>query len=354
VDYLFLKSVEDFNEKNYVKMREEVLDFLPKRFINAHVHTTTKTINPKELENVKLNRYILRKPLYDKKEVFERIYPGKEMLNLGIPLPLIKAGISPEVCNEMMIERIAETGQPGLVLPTNLDKSLEMAKEKGVKISGVKFHPWQFNREKREDFGIREYFNEELLEKCEKNDLTILSELFSGWTEEDKKTLKEVSENYKLKIVVPHLGLNYVDFKKSFVEYKEISESYEKFKKELKEVSEIDNLFVDTSMMIYESMLKAGIEEFGEERVMWGDDFPFGFSQKIIEVRFDNAILGEALYNIVNGEFDKVKEEWKYFFNEYQQIAELKEAFEKIGMDNEKVKKKLFVENAKKVYNIEF
>lgn len=341
-----------FNKENYVKMKKRVLDWLPNKLIDAHVHTATEVRKEKRdlLEKSILNKHLIKQGIHATNEIFHKLFPKKEIKKIGFPLPLLKAGVEQNYVNELIIEEMKK-GLIGCMLVSknleSMEKQIKKAKEEGVKFYGLKFHPWIFREIKTPVF-LEDYFNDDILSFCEKHKLTLITELPNGWNKSSIKVLKNIVGDYKINIIIPHLGFNNKGFVFKFKDFiKNLNADYSKFKETFEKIKDINNLFFDTSMVIDTRIIKAAFEVLGENRIIWGDDFPHSFTPKIREMRPSKKQLGKDLNNIVNHNAENVKHPWKYYINFYQQLNIIKNAVPNIN------ETKLFSKNAQKIYNIQ-
>jgi hypothetical protein len=341
-----------FSRESFEEIKEEVLDWLPNKIVDAHVHTATEVQkeNRAQLKKFKIAREILKNGLEDKDAVYKRLFMDKEVLRVGFKLPLIQAGIDVSCNDKVMLKRM-RGGLIGCMLyseePGLIKDSFKKSEEKGVKFKGVKLHPWLFNED---SFSIEKYFKEDFLEFCEKKKLTLICELPDGYTERNVKILKKVLNKYDIKIVIPHLGFNYKGFVLDFSDYQKFLRARnDQFKKEFLKIKNIKNLCVDTAMMVDQRIINAACEILGDERILWGTDYPFGFSPKIGETRIKTEELALALGRISEGEV--IRDVWFFDFNVYLQIKALKNYFDKVQKSQDAVNN-IFRDNALRVYGV--
>ena len=354
-----MAKLEYFAYEDYIKLKKEVLSWLPSRIIDAHVHTATKVqpYNYHLLSKSILNGSIVRKGLYYHDYIYEHLFPKKEVFAVGFPLPLRKIGIQPSYVNHLLISEMKK-GLVGCMLGSQsmgvLNKAIDDAKRHKVKYHGIKFHPWMSDKPK-EKISLEDYFNDAILRFCERNKLSIICELPNGWNEKDIKTLKGIFKNYNLKIIIPHLGFNNRGFILEFAQYiKDLTAPYNSFKKQIRKVKGFKNLYLDTAMIIDERLIRASFEALGEDRILWGDDYPYSFTQKIREIRRTEPELAKDLFNIINNHPGKVRDVWIYYYDVHQQIKMIKDFANCMSYKKSKnFAKKIFCNNAIKAFNMQ-
>ena len=335
---------------NHEELKKDILSFVPKKIIDAHIHTATCVkgpIDPAKKEPHPLSFRImdgrvLNAPL----NLFDDVFPDSETSMVGFPLPLPFANENPERSNqELMVEEMKK-GVLGLL--TRMDmKSMEeaigLAKKAGVRFRGIKFHPRMFPAKPKHEVLLTDIATDDILEFCEKEKLAMLLELSHGIADDDIGTIKRFDSTFNVKIVYPHLTYNHKGFVMSREEYDKSSEEYDK---QFRKISGTNNAFFDTSMVVNKAMVRSSINTFGEDRIIYGTDFPFGFTQKIREFRPDNDTVANALKNLIDGK--DFKERWQYDYNIYLQVKAIKDASEALNLDSAR---KIMFENAKKVYD---
>jgi predicted TIM-barrel fold metal-dependent hydrolase len=157
-----------------------------------------------------------------------------------------------------------------------------------------------------------------------------------------------IGENYNIRTVIPHLGFNYWGFVMRADDYnKSLEGSAEWFDKELKKINECRNVFFDASMVIDKRGVEAAISRFGETKVMYGTDYPFGFSPKIIENRPDNDTLARDLRALMS---KRLKNPWRYYYNIYLQVLAFINAEKDLKLD---IKEKVMQKNSKRIYKLD-
>ncbi|MBU0671185.1 hypothetical protein KKF29_03440, partial [Patescibacteria group bacterium] len=102
-------------------------------------------------------------------------------------------------------------------------------------------------------------------------------------------------------------------------------------------------------LIINQRVINSALSTLGENRIIWGDDFPSSLTPKIKEYRPDLDCLQNDLNDIILN--NKYKDAWKYYYNIYQQIKGIKNYSDKNNKNNE-FKNKIFYENTKKIFNL--
>ena len=345
----------EYSPKGYEQLRNEVLDWLPKRIINAHVHTASGVRKEKEhlLDKSVLNKKLLLNGLSYNEKVYENVFPGRQISAVGFPLPFKKVGIEADHVNRLLIKEM-KYGVHGVMM-ASLDVGLledlsKEAEKNGVEFRGLKFHPWLFGETPKEKITIDGYFSDELLDFAERKNMTLICELPNGLNKKDLRTLEKVHDNYSFRILIPHLGLNNLGFITDKEEFaRNLHASYDEFRDHFMELKEFDRVYLDTAMITDARLLRASFEEFPDDRLLWGDDYPFCLTQKISDYRPSKKEMGDALYRITND--IKGEDDWKYLYNIYQQVGMIKMVVEE-GSFDKGFKDNLFSRNAENVYNL--
>jgi len=340
---------------DYEKIKKQVLEFIPKKIIDAHVHTGTSAENVNEVKQelhplsygIMKNR-TLTIPL----DVFSRIFPNTKTDFVGFPLPLpFKEINETEWNNNLMISEMKKGINGLLLFRRNLEemqKTLNIAEENNVKFHGVKIHPRLFPEKQKQTVLASDLIKKEHLEFFEKNKLTMLLELSHGLCEEDISFLKKVNNNYKINIVLPHMTYN----RKGFLTYqydylKSLKGNSLEFEEEFSKIRNLNNVFMDSSMIIDKRIIETGINILGEDKIIYGTDYPFCFTSKIKENRPGDEVLIEMIKSVIDN--NPVKDIWKYDYNIYLMVKAIIDAQNTLNLD---VIKKIMRENAIKAFKL--
>jgi len=343
------------NINKYNQIREEVLDFLPLKIIDAHVHTGTRAgeVNPEKQEPHPLSYGIMKnRTLTISLDSFSGVFPDKDIKMVGFPLPLPFEEINPIEWNNKLMIKEMKKGIYGVLHwirdIDEMEKTIKIAKKNNLKFHGIKFHPRLYPEKEKQTVLISDMINEKILDFAEKNKLTMITELSHEFCKEDVVFLKKIDENYNINIVIPHMGLNYRGFVMSYKDYKNtLTKPCEEFEEEFSKLQKCDRIFMDSSMIIDKRIIKAGLKIFGEDKILYGSDYPFGFTPKIKEFRPKDAELVKILRNIIDGK--KVKDIWKYDYNIYLVIKAIIDAEKSLNLD---IRNKIMSENAKRVFKL--
>lgn len=334
----------------YDALKEELKDILAQPTIDSHIHCGTSVENiPKEKQKPHPLSYGIMKhrTLTPKKDVFQRIFT-KQVDFVGFPLPLPFDDLDPHMWNSVLMIEQMKQGVHGLMHFSKLEQmqeAIDIAMKHSLEFKGIKFHPRMASWKPKKEVLLSDLLNKDVLDFAETNKLSLLLELSHGVCKEDTETLKGIDSSYKINTIIPHCAQNHKGFVMSHEDYKQsLICSAKEFEKELKPLSELNNTFMDASMVIDRRVVEAAITTLGEDKIMYGTDFPFGFTQKIREFRFTDEEIITDLRNIIDGDYGKIQNIWNYDYNILLQIKALK--------DSTEAYKKVMNLNTKKAYNL--
>ncbi len=342
-------------KKEYDRTRKKVLGWIPNKITDSHVHAVAKAGNvPVEKAKPYPISYRLFKnnTLMASPDIFNPVFPDSEIEMVGFPLPLPFKEINPISWNNILMIKEMKKGVHGVMYGLNnikeLNRTLKIAKKHNLKFHGIKFHPRMVPEKRRSEVLVKEIIQEKTLEFVEKNDLTMIVELSHGYNEEDVKFINMIGENYNVRTVIPHLGFNYRGFTMTMQDYKKSVEGRsEWFERQMKKLKDCKNLYFDTAMVIDKRAVQAVVDRFGDTKVMYGTDYPFGFTPKITENRpTDNNILAKELKAVIS---KRSKNPWRSYYNIYLQVLAIINAETSLKLDfNEKI----MFKNAKRIFRI--
>jgi predicted TIM-barrel fold metal-dependent hydrolase len=231
-----------------------------------------------------------------------------------------------------------------------MKKSLEIADENKVKFHGIKFHPRLFPEKEKQTVLLSDMVDKKVLEFAESEKLAMILELSHGFCKEDVSLLKEIDSSYKINVIIPHMGYNYKGFVMNADEFKKnLTGKTDEFEKEFKKISDSKRIFMDSALVVDKRIVEAGLKVFGQEKIMYGTDFPFCFTPKIEENRGDNEELVNILRCIIDGRCEEVKEIWRYDYNIYLIVKAIIEAQNSLNLD---VSNNVMYKNAKNVFRL--
>ncbi|MBW2981409.1 amidohydrolase [Candidatus Woesearchaeota archaeon] len=341
-------------KKEHDRVRKQILEWVPENIIDAHVHAVAKAGNvpPEKSKPHPISYRLFRNTTsMAYPDIFNPVFPNSKIEMIGFPLPLPFKEINPKQWNNRLMIKEMKKGIHGVLYGLNniteLNKTLKIAKKHSLIFHGIKFHPRMVPEKRREEVLLKEMVQEKTLDFIEKNNLAMILELSHGYNEDDIKFVNMIGENYNIRTVIPHLGFNYWGFVMRYDDYKKSLEgSTEWFEKELKKIKDCKNIYFDASMVIDKRAVQAALNMFGDTKVMYGTDYPFGFSPKIIENRPDNDTLAKDLKAIMN---KRMKNPWRYYYNIYLQVLAVINAETSLKLD---IKEKIMNKNAKRIYRI--
>jgi predicted TIM-barrel fold metal-dependent hydrolase len=341
-------------KKEFDRAKAQVLEWVPDNIIDAHVHAAAKAGNvPAEKSKPHPISYRLfrNSTLMVHPDIFSPVFPDSKIELIGFPLPLPFKEINPKQWNNRLMIKEMKKGIHGVMYGLNniteLNKTLKIAKKHNLIFHGIKFHPRMVPEKIREEVLAKEMVQEKTLDFIEKNNLTMILELSHGYNEEDAEFVNMIGENYNIRLVVPHLGFNYRGFVMRYSDYlKSLEDSPEWFENQLKRIKDCKNIYFDTAMVIDKRAVQAALNLFGETRIMYGTDYPFGFTPKIIENRPDDDILAKDIKALMQ---KRLKNPWRYYYNIYLQILAIINAEKGLKLD---IREKIMFRNSKRIYRI--
>jgi len=317
--------------EEYERIRKEVIDWLPSKIIDSHVHTPL-ILNTKPVRVFSRGLYNIyfKDKLKVTSENFQDILPGKDLSIIGIPPPYKES--VPKIINAMAVKE----PNPTLLINDEIKNLQPILKDNVI---GIKSH-WKIENKKG---NFDNLISEEKLEFLEKNKLCLLIEMSDPPNNFDK--LKEVDQRYKVKIILPHIGFSHEPM---FIPRKDFEDSFNKHRKDydvFRKLADTKNIFLDISMKTDYDLMATCLKHMGEDRLLFGTDFPFGLTMKIKEDRV--AIGRERMFMqlrdiLLGREFD---ERWRYFYNIYLLVWTLKKVCDRLDTEKEKV----MYNNAKKI-----
>ena len=319
------------NQKEYEELRKEIINWLPKKIIDCHVHTPLILYNK---PNRPFSKNLLKIYRQDRKIVtkkdFKYLYPKKDFSFFGFPLPYLEA--VPEKVNRDILKQ-----DIGVFLLDDELEHLEAAITK--KVIGLKAH-WKL-RNKAATFN--DIIDEGKCEFLEKNKLILLIEVSNP--PENFDILKNIDKSYNFNIILPHMAFNHKGFTVTKKVFDKAFKNHNKKFNILNKLSDTDHIFLDVAMVVNYDLIKTGIELLGSEKILFGTDFPFALTPKIEEEREDmgkEEFFG-CIRNILQGK--KHNKNWLFYKNIYLLLWLVKKACEKLDIDKELI----FHKNANRI-----
>ncbi|MFC1801388.1 amidohydrolase family protein [Nanoarchaeota archaeon] len=343
-----------FTKNSYFLLKKELQPWLEAPVIDAHVHTATsmEEIDPEKQKPHPLSFGIMNnRTLSIRPDTFSRIFP--DIKYIGFPLPLPFKNAKPDLWNNQLIINESKKGIFCLMHSQpvdHLEETMKIAREKNVQLYGIKIHPRMRPDKIKSEVLVTDLVSERLLDFAEKNKLSLLLELSHGFCEEDIKTLKYIDKSYNIKVIIPHFAQNHKGFVTNLGDYeKSIKDKSDPFVKEFKPLQETNNLYMDNALVIDKRVVQAALVTLGPDKILYGSDYPFGFTQRIKEFRFDDKILVSDLKKIIDGNYKQIYEIWKYDYNILLPIKALQIACDQLHLD---ATKKIMYQNIIKAYNL--
>jgi predicted TIM-barrel fold metal-dependent hydrolase len=333
------------------KLRKEILGWLPDNIIDAHVHTGIRAekITEREEKFALPYSWLKNKAVVSaKKDVFKEVYPGIGVEFVGIPLTFDV--MDPLVYNNELAIAEMKKGIAcelwGLNDTELLEESMANAKKNGLNFCGIKFHPRMVKAKAKENIRITDMIKEDTFEFVNKKKLAMTLELANGFCKEDVATLERLDSSFDFKIVLAHMAFNNNGFTMSRNEYmRSLKENGKELEEEFSKIAGLGNVYLDSSMIIDKRIIEGAISALGGERVMYGTDFPFGFTPKIKEERPLAKEYAEDLKKVID--IKPLADRWKFDYNIYLMVKALKDAETSLKLD---IADKVMFANAKKVF----
>jgi len=345
--------------QDYKDLQKEISNNLPKTITDCHIHTATWMPEiPEETKKFHpLSHFCLsNRKMNVRKDSFKRFFPNKQINLLGFPLPVPARFKNPSIqeWNKEVINQKKQNLLQGCLIHLdtneNIKNTINYAKKNNTKINGVKIHPRIATWKPKKEVLVIDLVTDSFLELAEKNNFSLNLEVSHGLCDEDIKKIKEIDDTYKINMIIPHCSLNYRSWVMSYQDYKTtLNNNTKEFEKEFNILKNTSNVFMDTAMVLDQRAIAAALSVLGEDKIIWGSDYPFCFTPKIKELRPDNEIVGQALQNILDGKYNEIQDLWKY---DYSHLIMMQATIN--GMKTAKLDcaEKLFNKNCKKGFNI--
>ena len=324
---------------------EEIRNFIPERIFDFHIHLWKKeqlkdplNYHRKELDPFLDFDAIDNFDISYCLEIACILFPDKkfEGLYFGDPFPEIDLAAS----NKMIKDEVNERGFYGLYIVTP-DEDSDLLKKTLLKggFRGLKPYPELCQSKEyrldQDNISIFNYLTHDHLKIA--NELGMIVILHIPKTkrlndQENLENISEISASYpRIKLVLAHAG-------RSFCE-EDIADS-------IKGIVPLKNVFVDISMINNWEVLKILIENLGNERVLYGSDFP------IAALRGKNISINGKHYFVTDIPFGwsisaANLDSRNITFFIYEEIRELKKAILFLDNKNSKyIAENIFYNNA--------
>jgi len=314
------EKVSNIKEREFPSWSKDVLSQMPERFIDMHVHTLLMLFGkPKRfLVEGLVELFYKYAPKITPGRIGE-LFPGKDIDIIGLPLPYAEA--EPDRTNGMLVDQ----GISSLLL----DDTIKNLKRHLTAIGkGVKMHHKIANTGQ----GFLQMATQEKMEFLEKNKLCLLIEVSSPIAE--MGAIVETANSYDVNIILPHLAFNHTGFHMPRERFVRSFSSHNAEYYALAGLSRAANIYLDVSMKADFDLMKTAMEALGQDRVLYGSDYPYCLTPKFTEERTKGFFRDIALM------VGKGVHDWRYEKNLYLLVWVLEKACEAAGADKERVMRK--------------
>ncbi|MHB8279229.1 MAG: amidohydrolase family protein [Candidatus Humimicrobiaceae bacterium] len=267
-----LEQYFSYTEEDLRIFNDELMEFLPERIIDSHVHLWNKeffksSISPERLDqNPFLDLGFESFSFEEFKTIKEKLFPAKEYNGIFFGLPLKEMDLDK---NNDYIQNICKANNTyGLYVPDSNLKKIP-ADFFAKRFIGFKPYPDLVEYGAPKDFSkldidvsIFDFVSRNVLEFSEEYGLILLLHIPGKDRLNDKRNIEEIrtigTKYPNIKIILAHAGRSYC---------------YEDIRESINYIKDINNLYVDTAMINNVLVLKVLLEEIGAERIIYGSDF---------------------------------------------------------------------------------
>lgn len=319
--------------------------WLPNLIIDTHTHLTPS----RYVEDVpiEINKQMCATFTFLSTDESERIksslYPGKEIISLRMAMPF--KGIAHRGVNDYLYENSSDKNQPVFYgIPDDIEYTVTGMRND--KFKALKMYPFYFINP---DGSIYQYFKPEILREASDISLPIILHLPTKITS-CLDQLEELLNTFpKLPVVLAHMGRER--------EYTpRLSQAYSILK-------DYPNLYLETSTVPSSDVFKTALENFGEDRIIFGSDEPYNLIRATVVSLEDKRqrFLTTYNYNWVDKEEQKrlsllyPDKNSSLILMHFQNLCAMKEALSQTlssDQDKERVKNKIFSVNATRIFDI--
>jgi len=339
LDYSLAFSVE---EKTMI---QDIGKWLPGLIIDTHTHLTPSSCVeeiPVEIQKQMCATFTFLS-IEESEKIKSDLYPNKEITSLRMAMPF--KGINHRNVNTYLSESLSTINQSIFYgIPDDIDYTINEMRDE--KFKALKMYPFYFINP---DGSIYQYFKPEILKEANYLSLPIILHLPTKVTN-CLNQLEELLNTFpKLPVILAHMGRER--------EYTtELNKAYSILK-------EYPNLFLETSTILSADVFKSALENFGENRIIFGSDEPYNLIRATV-VSLENKrqrFITTYNYNWVDEEEQKKLSLQfpdktsslvsMHFQNLYALKESLDQTFSSV-QDRERVKNKIFFINAANIFKI--
>jgi len=326
--------------------RSELMDFLPDRIIDFHVHIWKKDFLQDRFDcPQRLPAWPMRvaneNPAEDLKKNYAALFPGKEVLPLIFGYPV--RDFNMDAGNRYVISSAAQEGWPALMMATP-DMTVD-ALEQGVRqgaFCGVKVYldlaPADIPVDK---IAIFDFLPREMLEWLDKTGRIVMLHIPRSGRLRDpdnQKQLMEIDKQYpNAKVIVAHMGRAY--------SMEDAGDAFEV-------LSKSENLLFDFSANSSEPVFEQALETFGPNRILYGSDLPFTqmHSRRVVsgQGRYVNLVPKGVYPGADKDPYLQESDDPSLTFFLYEELMAFKRAASAAGIGPEDIRK-IFCSNAEAI-----
>ncbi len=331
-------QLTDYDRKVY---ETELRDFLPKEFIDCHVHVYEEHFpfrNKKGGGSRWPSRVHGALPTEELIENFKILFPENKVT----PLIFGACGRDIPTVNEYVKNKGAEHEFPTLYR-TDAEMSAEFLEEEVKKGGFLGLKPYLNGRPMyipAKETRIFDFLPKEHLEVCDRNGLIVMLHIPRDKRLRDEVNLAqlmEIEEKYpNLKLIVAHIGRAYAK--------EDIGDAFEILKN-------TKNMVFDFTANVCDDAIEACIKAVGPKRLLFGSDLPIAFMRmyRIVEDGVYKNVVPRGLYGDVSDDPHMLEsDETDITLMIYEQIRALKRVAEKLNLSAADVEDIMFG-NAKRL-----
>lgn len=331
-------KLTDYDKQVYEK---ELKGFLPKEFIDCHIHVWEKSFPGQGKSNG--GSTWTRKVCADT-DVESLLESYKIMFPENKVTPLVFGSCSKDIptCNEYVRTKSEKYGFPTL-FRTSYDMTPDYLEEEVKKGGFLGLKPYLTNCPPyipAAEIRIFDYLPKEHLEVADKNGWIVMLHIPRSKRLSDEVNvaqIMEIEEKYpNLKLIVAHIGRAYAK--------EDIGDAFDILKN-------TKNLVFDFTANVCDDAIKACIEAVGTKRLLFGSDLPIAFMRmyRIVENGEYYNVVPRGLYGDVSGEAHmRETDETDVTLMIYEQIRALKRCAAEMKLTDSQIEDIMF-HNAKNI-----
>ena len=335
---MFNLTVTDYDRKVY---EEELKPFLPKEFIDFHIHSYKNIFDKAGKSNggsTWLRLVADEMTTEQMLDCYARLFPENKVT----PLVFGGCGVNIEKTNKYVCEEAAKHGFPTLYRcsydmdAAELEENVKKGGFLGLKPYLSDCPPYIPANEIR----IFDFLPHSHLEVADKNGWIVMLHIPRNDRLKDKVNiaqLMEIEEKYpNLKLIVAHIGRAYSK--------EDIGDAFEVLKN-------TKNMYFDFTANLCDDAIRACIEAVGTKRLIFGSDLPFAVMRmyRITEDGVYYNVVPRGIYGDVSGESHmRETDETDVTLMIYEQLLALKRVAAELKLTSEDVED-ILCNNAKKL-----